>query len=126
MRFLDSHGSGDPVSDGIRIQPQKERLRSEGITDVANRLFVVRDVSRPIKVIPESPVCPHCGYPHDCKAYHLQLDAEGTVMVSTTIWENMLKLFDQGGFEKVNVVGDPPDQRIILPSASVGITPALM
>lgn len=112
------------MADGIRIQPQQARLRAEGIADVANRLFVIRDVSRSVEVNSFSPVCRLCGYIHDCKAYHLQLESDGTVIVSTTIWEHMQKMFDHGGFEKVNVVGDPPDQRIVLPSAIVGVTPA--
>jgi hypothetical protein len=114
------------VADGIRIQPQKERLRAEGVNDVAGRLFIIRDTSRPIPPHPANPVCRLCGRPHEFKTYHLQLDAEGTVMVSTTIWENMLKLFDHGGFEPVNVVADPPDQQMILPTAHVSLTPAEM
>jgi hypothetical protein len=109
------------MADGIRIQPQRARLAAEGITDVAGRLFVVRDISRPLT--PGDP-CGTCGYPHDCKTYHLKLDAEGTIIVSTTVWANMRKLFDNGGFEEVNVVPRPPAQGIILPTAKVSITPA--
>jgi hypothetical protein len=112
------------VADGIRIQPQKARLRAEGVNDVAGRMFLIRDVSRPIPVHPYSPVCRICHIQHECKTYHLQLDADGTVMVSTTIWENMLKLFDHGGFEQVNVVAEPPDQTMELPTAVVAVTPA--
>lgn len=114
------------MADGIRIQPQRERLRAEGINDVAGRLFVIRDVTRPILPHPANPVCRICGRPHECKTYHLQLDAEGTVMVSTIVWENMSKLFDHGGFEPVNVVAKPPDQNFVLPSATVNVIPAQM
>jgi hypothetical protein len=126
MRSDDSHGSGDFVADGIRIQPQKERLRSEGITDVANRLFIIRDVSRPIPFHPKNPVCRICGRQHEFKTYHLQLDADGTIMVSTGVWDKMSMMFDQGGFEKVNVVSDPPAQHIELPTAHVHAIPAQM
>ena len=94
--------------------------------DVANRLFLIRDVSRPISPSPHNPTCRICGRPHECKTYHLQLDADGTIMVSTTIWANMLKMYDHGGFEQVNVVADPPDIGIVLPPAHVGVTPAQM
>lgn len=113
------------MADGIRIQPQPARLAAEGITDVAGRLFIIRDVSRPIPQ-PNTNVCRVCGHPHECKTYHLQLDADGTVMVSTTVWEHMRKLFDHGGFEEVNVVSEPPDQQVILPPATVSVTPARM
>ena len=109
------------MADGIRIQPQAARLKAEGITDVAGRLFIVRDVTRPFVVDP-SQICHHCGRPHECKTYHLQLDGEGTVMVSTRIWERLRGLFDCGGFEKVNVVSKPPAQGIILPPASINVT----
>ena len=112
------------MADGIRIQPQKDRLRAEGINDVAGRLFIIRDTARPIPPHPDNPVCRLCGRPHEFKTYHLQLDAEGAVMVSTTIWENMLKLFDHGGFEEVNVVAEPPDQHIVLPTAVISVAPA--
>jgi hypothetical protein len=98
------------MADGVRIQPQAARLRAEGITDVAGRLFIVRDVSRPLT----APIdCHMCGE-HQCKTYHLQLDGDGTVMVSTTIWERMQSMHDNGGFEKVNVVAEPPAQRLLL------------
>jgi hypothetical protein len=114
------------MADGVRIQPQAARLRGEGISDVAGRLFIVRDATRPIPPHPANPTCRLCAQPHTCKTYHLQLDAEGTVMVSTTIWDNMQRLYDRGGFEPVNVVAEPPVQAIVLPTATVRATPAQM
>jgi hypothetical protein len=114
------------MADGIRIQPQPARLRAEGIGSVAGRLFIVRDVTRPLPADPHRPACRLCGHPHTCKTYHLQLDADGTVIVSTTIWENMQRLYDHGGFEPVNVVAEPPAQGLIVPPARVRIAPAEM
>jgi hypothetical protein len=110
----------------VRIQPQPARLAAEGITSVAHRLFIVRDQSRPMPPNPHRPACRLCGHPHQCKTYHLQLDGEGTVIVSTTIWAHMRKLFDHGGFEAVNVVAEPPAQGLTIPPAQVRIQPAEM
>jgi hypothetical protein len=112
------------MADGIRIQPQPARLRAEGIGSVAGRLFVVRDLTRPLP--PPRPTCSTCGIPHDCKTYHLQLDGQGTVIVSTTIWANMQRLYDHGGFEPVNVVAEPPAQGLTLPPAQLQIKPTPM
>jgi hypothetical protein len=114
------------MADGVRIQPQPARLAAEGIGSVANRLFIVRDQSRPMPPNPHRPACRLCGHPHQCKTYHLQLDGEGTIIVSTTIWAHMRKLFDHGGFEAVNVVSEPPTQGLILPSAVARVIPAKM
>jgi hypothetical protein len=114
------------VADGIRIQPQPARLRAEGIISVAHRLFIVRDQSRPLPPNPSRPACQVCGQPHQCKTYHLQMDGEGTVIVSTTIWARMQRLHDYGGFEPVNVVAKPPTQGLVLPTATVHATPAQM
>lgn len=99
------------MADGIRIQPQRARLAAEGIHDVSNRLFIIRDVSRPTIA---TVLCRTCGVVHDVKTYHLQLEADGTVMVSTTIWDRLQRLYDHGGFELVNVVPDPPDVHLSL------------
>jgi hypothetical protein len=52
------------------------------------------------------------------------LDADLTVMVSTTIWDRLRGLFDCGGFQAVNVVADPPAQQIVVPPASARVIPA--
>jgi hypothetical protein len=46
--------------------------------------------------------------------------------VSTTIWDNLQKMYDHGGFEMVNVVAHPPAQGIVLPTAVVRVQPARM
>lgn len=111
------------MADGVRIEPEPARLAAEGITDVAGRLFIVRDVTRPFTADPAHP-CGTCGCPHDCKTYHLQLAADGTVMVSTTVWDRLQRLWDNGGFRLVNHTPDPPTQQISIPTATVKLTPA--
>lgn len=64
--------------------------------------------------------------PHEVKTYHLQLDSQGTVIVSTTVWGRMQQLYDSGGFEPVNVVSKPPTQGLVLPPAAVSVRPAEM
>lgn len=113
--------AGILMADGIRIQPQPARLRELGIIVAAGQLFIIRDRSRPIPQ-PNPNVCRICGHPHECKTYHLYLDTDCTVMVSTTIWERFLSMPDHGGFERVNVISEPPTQGIILPSATIEVT----
>ena len=104
------------MGDGIRIQPQPARIRELGLTDMAGRMIIVRDVGRPLAPhsIQRQENCKFCGTPHECKTYHFQLDGDGTIMVSTTIWQKLLGMYDHGGFEKLNVVAAPPDQHMSL------------
>lgn len=98
---------------GIRVKPTMDLP--------AGSIFVLRDKSRPFappkdgsdikKVIS---VCPVCKVQHFYKTYHLRLDSNGTCMISKGIWEQILKMPDHGGLEKVNVVNDPPRQRFAL------------
>jgi hypothetical protein len=101
-------------------------LRAESITSVAHRLFIVRDLARPLRPDPHRSACRVCGRPHTCKTYHFKLDAEGTVIVSTTIWAHLARMPDHGGFELVNTVGAPPAQGLVLPPAAVRAVPAQM
>jgi hypothetical protein len=94
----------DPKEGGIRI-------RHKTLKGV---MLVVRDQSRPIPhrqgyVFPK---CATCGYPHDVKTYHLQLDSEGTIIVSLEIYRNLQRLVDHAGFDFANHVSNPPTQII--------------
>jgi hypothetical protein len=111
------------MADGVRIQLTAERMREVNIDSAANRLITVRDVGRPMI---STAVCNVCHQRHDCKTYHFQMDADGTKIVSTTIWDNLQKMYDHGGFEMVNVVAHPPAQGIVLPTAVVRVQPARM
>jgi hypothetical protein len=108
-----------PVADGIRIQPTPDRWRDYG--DMRNRPINVRDLTRPVKTYPRNPVCSICRMRHEFKTYHFQLDSDGTVMVSTTIWDRLRRLHDCGGFEVVNVVAEPPAQGFELPPAHIDL-----
>lgn len=124
------------MANGIRIQPTDAVLSMLGLTrgDCANRPWRVLDHSRPADG-PPFPACKWCGE-HKVKTYHLGhrrlpdglpiLDADGTTMISTVIWEKLQALHDNGGFEKVNVVATPPVQNIVLPTAVVDIRAALL
>lgn len=66
--------------------------------------------------------CHLCGQ-HHYKTYHLELDAEGTVLVSHGVWEALKgmvphvdaatgKAYPAAGFELANTVPDPPTQQL--------------
>jgi hypothetical protein len=79
-----------------------------------NSLIVVVDKTRPYwsrdqRIEDVQPICSKCGIQHFHKTTHLQLRA-GSVIVSEAVWANMQLLIDDGGFEFVNPVPDPPAQ----------------
>lgn len=80
------------------------------------RMVILRDVSRPLGAasVQRKEICKFCGTPHECKTYHFQLDGDGTIIVSETIWNRLQAMYDHGGFEKVNVVASPPDVHLSL------------
>ena len=97
---------------GIRIRPKPDRRVPD------NAVIVVRIMDRPLP-LPKNgrpltqvkPSCDMCGYVHEHKTYHLQLRA-GSVIVSPVIWARLQGLVDDGGFEQMNTVADPPTQRL--------------
>lgn len=120
------------MPDGIRIQPSSDRLRAAGVTSAADRLIIVRDLSRPYG---QERVCGYCtrlerqvsgwkgrDVTHGSKTYHFQLEGDGTIMVSTGVWGRLQMMFDNGGFERVNAVKKPPSQSLIIPTAKVQVT----
>lgn len=109
------------MAEGIRIRPKAHMLPPES---AHGRLVVVRDTARPFD--PPHATCATCGVPHDCKTYHFQLDGDGTVIVSTTIWSKLQGMVDTAGFEQANIVKRPPAQGIVVPPARVTIRPAEM
>lgn len=96
---------------GVRIRPQQDRVVPD------NALIVLRDLAQPLpppkygeRLEDVVPVCSKCGVQHMHQTWHLQL-RRGTVIVSMDVWENMKRLFvDNGGFEFVNLVDEPPGQ----------------
>ncbi len=76
--------------------------------DYANCLVTVPIPHRPFRT---AYLCPTCNKAHAVKTYHLNLDDQGSVIVSTTIYER-LKEVGLAGFELVNEVRDPPPIRL--------------
>lgn len=75
-----------------------------------NERFVATDNRRPYRV---PYACLECGTTHECKTYHLELDDEGTVIVSKEIADRLLTL-NGGEFEFANVVENPPAQTLTM------------
>lgn len=101
------------MADGIRIRPQPRLVAG---VKVAGEIVNVIDTGRPIRDWHLGGICGTCGCQHECKTYHFRLDNEGTVIVSTTIWDHLRRMPDSGGFEQVNVVAEPPTQQLKLTS----------
>ena len=99
---------------GIRIRPRPDRPVPD------NAIIVVVLKHRPLKqpkdgrpLTQVKPACETCGYIHEHKTYHLELRA-GSVIVSPTIWGQLQNCVDDGGFEYMNHVDDPPTQKLAI------------
>lgn len=95
---------------GVRLRPTADRAVPD------NALIVLRDLAQPIppskygeRLEDILPTCSKCGVQHMHQTWHLQL-RRGTVIVSQKVWDNIQNLFDNGGFEVVNYVEEPPAQ----------------
>ena len=95
---------------GVRIRPQADRVVPD------NSLIVLKDMNRPFPAPKDGQrledvraVCSKCGIQHLHKTLHLQLQA-GSTIVSEAIWIKMQGMVDDGGFEYVNHVAEPPAQ----------------
>lgn len=98
---------------GVRIRPQADRVVP------VNGMIVLRDLNRPRpqpkygeRLEDVQPFCSKCGIQHFYKTLHLQLRA-GTTIVSDAVWQYMQTMPDDGGFEFVNIVYEPPAQTMI-------------
>lgn len=119
------------MAEGIRIRPRPdvERELAAKAVSPAGALFTVRDHDRPVPGAEYADECPHCkaagGGPdrHYVKTYHLRLDAEGAVTVSTGVWDQLRRLADNP-FEVANPVPDPPTQHLLVPTAAVRVQPS--
>lgn len=69
-------------------------------------LVLVPDLSRSLR---RPYQCPTCNTVHTCKTYHLNLDSDGTVIVSPEIWERLKGIQDHD-FSLENEVPNPPPQ----------------
>lgn len=98
---------------GIRIRPKPDR----NVPD--NSMVAVTDKSQPLQLVNKygqkledvKDPCKVCGVLHTHKVYHFQLEA-GSVIISPGVWERLQRLVNDGGFEMMNTVVDPPTQRL--------------
>ena len=63
------------------------------------------------QLYPQPYRCPACGKAHDRKAIHLRLDADGDVIVSQQIYDQLRTVF-LAGLEVANEVAAPPPLQI--------------
>lgn len=123
------------MTEGVRIRPRPDLGFPPAV------LVVVVDHDRPYlpaldsdgHVIPlerTQPVCLVCERAqngrrqHLSKTYHIQLDADGTTIVSQGVWSGLQRCA-QNPFEAVNAVSAPPTQTLVVPAAAVSITSLL-
>lgn len=74
--------------------------------------FLAEDVTRPYRVPVTCPVCSAAhGAPvqHHVKTYHLDLDSEGDVIVSETVFARLKTMPGLAGLFPKNEVAKPPD-----------------
>lgn len=96
----------------IKYKTKTDSIRIRHKT-LRNVMMILRDRSRPLSNVHLRPTCEVCTVPHEFKTYHLRLDDEGCILVSTGVYDHIAAMFDKGGFEIANVIHDPPAQIII-------------
>jgi hypothetical protein len=65
---------------------------------------------------PEPEFCHECSEIHPFKTYHLKLESDGSVIVSTVIRDNLLKAIPPlAGMLEMNEVTNPPTQELFTP-----------
>lgn len=74
-----------------------------GVTTTSTRVWLACSVCR-LPHTPEEHPMGHQGF----KARHIRLDSDGTAIVSEGVWAGLSKFVDNGGFEIVNTVPNPP------------------
>lgn len=100
---------------GVRIQHRIGR----------NGYYVLSDSGQPLQGRQDP--CPICsGVVHDFKTWHLLLDDQGAVIVSTQIAERIKQMGPaMTGFEIVSEVLNPPPQRIGIGGPAGPLAPIL-
>lgn len=77
--------------------------------ELRSTLLLLVDPERPY--IPPY-LCSACNVAHTAKTYHLYLDHQGTVIVSTGVLAGLRRIPGMGGLQVENVVADPPNQTV--------------
>lgn len=72
--------------------------------EVTNRVLTIVDQGQPYTAPYE---CPTCHLIHVFKTYHVELDDEGTAIVSFEVWEKVQRI-PAHGFQIVSTVEKPP------------------
>lgn len=97
----------------IVLKQGKNSIRIRHKT-LRNVMMILRDTHRPLPNVHLRPICDVCTVKHTHKTYHLKLDDEGCILVSTGVYDHIAAMNDKGGFDIVNVIHNPPTQ-ILLP-----------
>jgi hypothetical protein len=89
-------------------------------SDIRGRPYVV---THPTRRLRQPMFCGRCNTVHTMKTYHLDLDGEGSVVVSETVFQR-LREAGMPGLEALNHVANPPTQHVSItdetPPAYVG------
>lgn len=95
------------MADGVRL---KHKFLTNTLYTFSVRW---RPYSRPF-------LCPTCNITHEFKTYHLQLDDQGCVIISTGILKRLLEVgLERLELSVMNVISKPPPIVLDLPSAGV-------
>jgi len=97
---------------GVTFKEKQDSIRIRH-KSLRNVLMILRDKSRPLANVHLRPICEVCTVPHSYKTYHLKLDDEGCILVSTGVYDRIAAMYDKGGFEIANVIHDPPAQMLL-------------
>jgi len=105
--------------EGIRIQHMSMRAPAD-----RPMILAIRDKTE--RIDPPYPVCSLCSPPgwqidsklevnHEgFKTRHIEIDQEGYAIVSSGVLEGLSHLIDHGGFDIINVISNPPAQKITI------------
>ncbi len=95
-----------------------EGVRIQHVVLKGPAVVLVRDMRPDFKPHTDTPGCAVCSLPepgHEGrKVKHVKIDSDGYAIVSPAYWEDMKKFIDNGGFNLVNPVPEPPRQELII------------
>jgi hypothetical protein len=97
------------MAEGIRIRHHTRR----------SQMLPVPLLHQPRLNVAAYPECGRCRVVHPCKVVHVDLDAEGTAIVSESVWAQFQRVPNWAGFRVVNTVSNPPTQGVGLDAIRV-------
>lgn len=122
---LTLHAAGMLPPQSVRIRPTVQRMAGAHVlcvTDHRRPLPAPTD-GTPLALV--QPVCHVCGNQHLAKTYQLQIEADGSVVVSREVWANLQNVGDGTLFTLVEDVPEPLPQ-IIHPQPAGATRPTLV